>query len=440
MRRPSVRFSRGGGMWASKCECRKSTAVAGACCLIIAVASGFPVPAMAERPLGLDVSGYTPLTTAEWTAIRNSGRVFGFARASYGWGGTDSQFVNHMTNGKAAGLYMGAYHFSYAGYDANHTPINEANTFLNVARNYVKSGYLRPVLDVEYVGPALGGLTLSQWCNQWMDYVQQQTGAEPLIYTGAYYAQAHLDSSICSRDLWIAAWPVNPDPQTDNPAYLWLWSTWAFWQYAGDVTIPGVTNQKVDLNVFNGTSVQLQDFIVSGLPGPAIARSPAALWPTVRAGVNAASQTFTVSNSGGGTLNYSTGEEIDWLGVAPMSGTSTGEVDVMTVTYATSSLAIGTYTGTITISDPVASNSPQTIEVILTIEPDPGDFDADGHIDQDDVSLFMGCVSGAGVTQSDPNCQAEDLDHDNDVDQTDFGKLQGCLAGLFAPPDPYCAD
>jgi GH25 family lysozyme M1 (1,4-beta-N-acetylmuramidase) len=406
---------------------------------LVACVAGLVSPAAADRPLGLDVSVYTPLTTGEWTAIRNSGRVFGFARSSYGWGGTDTQFVNHMTNGRAAGLYMGAYHFSYPGYSTGNTPINEANTFLNVARSYVTAGYLRPVLDIEYVGPNLGGLTLTQWCNQWMDYVEQQTGVEPLVYTGAYYAQAHLDSSICSRDLWIAAWPANPNPQTDNPAYLWLWSTWRFWQYAGDVTIPGVTDQKVDLNVFNGTLSQLQAFVIPAGARPTISRSPAALSPSAIAGLDAQSQNFVVANGGAGTLSYDITSDVTWLAVAPASGTSTGETDTITVTYQTATMEIGTYTGTITIADLGATNSPQVIDVILTVRPVPGDLNADGHIDGADLTLFLPCVSGPGVSQTDPDCQDEDLDDDGDVDQTDFGRLQRCFSGLFAPADPTCS-
>jgi GH25 family lysozyme M1 (1,4-beta-N-acetylmuramidase) len=408
--------------------------------MLIALAILFvSVPvARAERPLGLDVSVYTPLTTSEWTAIRNSGRVFGFARSSYGWGGTDSQFVNHMTNGKAAGLYMGAYHFEYAGYSTGNTPINEANTFLNVARNYITTGYLRPVLDIEYIGSNLGGLTLTQWCNQWMDYVEQQTGVEPLVYTGAYFAQSYLDPSICSRDLWIAAWPSNPNPQTDNPAYLWQWSTWRFWQYAGDVTIPGVTNQKVDLNVFNGTPAQLLNFVIG--PKGTINRSPATLTSTVRAGLNAPNQTFTVSNSGEGTLSYGITVDQPWLSVNPDSGTSTGltDIDTITVTYTTSAVVIGTHTATIEISSTFATNNPQTIAVTLTVQPVPGDFDADGHVDDADVALFQSCISGAEVAQTNPDCQVEDIDNDDDVDQADFGILQGCYRGLAVPADPYC--
>jgi len=300
---------------------------------------------------------------------------------------------------------------------------------------------MRPVLDVEEpAGSYMGGLTLTQWAEQWMNYVEQQTGVEPLIYTGAYFAQSNLNPSICSRDLWIAAWPSNPNPQTDNPAYLWQWTTWRFWQYAGDVTIPGVTNQRVDLNVFNGTPTQLLDYVIGSKA--TINRSPATLARTIRAGLDAPNQTFTVSNSGEGTLNYSITVDQPWLSVDPTGGTSAGptDIDTITVTYTTAALAIGAHTATIEINSTFATNAPQTIAVTLTVQPVPGDFDADGHVDQEDVNLFNGCLSGPGVPQPDSNCQVEDIDHDTDVDQADFGILQRCLSGVAVPADPYCTN
>jgi len=84
-------------------------------------------------------------------------------------------------------------------------------------------------------------------------------------------------------------------------------------------------------------------------------------------GSDAQAQTFSVWNSGGGTLNYSISADQGWLSCSPVSGSSTGEQDAMAVGYSTASLASGTYTATITISDSDASNSSQTIPVILTI-------------------------------------------------------------------------
>jgi hypothetical protein len=84
-------------------------------------------------------------------------------------------------------------------------------------------------------------------------------------------------------------------------------------------------------------------------------------------GTNAAIQTFTVQNTGGGTLNYSITDNVSWLCVSPTSGTSTGEVDTMTVTYATTGLGVGVHNGTITITAAGATNSPQTIAVTVTV-------------------------------------------------------------------------
>jgi predicted phosphodiesterase len=78
------------------------------------------------------------------------------------------------------------------------------------------------------------------------------------------------------------------------------------------------------------------------------------------------SQTFLISNSGGNTLNlnWSVSTDQSWLSCSPSSGTNSSFV---TVSVDPSGLPVGTYTGTITVSDPNASNSPQTIIVTLKV-------------------------------------------------------------------------
>lgn len=102
---------------------------------------------------------------------------------------------------------------------------------------------------------------------------------------------------------------------------------------------------------------------------PAISYSPGVLSGSCTAGANAASQTFAVWNSGGGTLSYTVTEYVSWLSVSPTSGTSVGEDNTHVVSYSTSGLAVGTYQATITITGSGASNSPQTIPVHLTVTP-----------------------------------------------------------------------
>jgi hypothetical protein len=88
-------------------------------------------------------------------------------------------------------------------------------------------------------------------------------------------------------------------------------------------------------------------------------------------------QSFMVSNSGGGTLNWTITGDQGWFQYTPLSGTGPGMV---TVTVNAAGLAAGTYNGLISVSDPNAVNSPQTVNVQLkvysysTSKPPFGDF------------------------------------------------------------------
>ena len=79
------------------------------------------------------------------------------------------------------------------------------------------------------------------------------------------------------------------------------------------------------------------------------------------------SQTVSISNSGGGTLNWtaavSTNSGGNWLSVAPGSGTNTGTLTVSAALTAQPIPLGTTATGTIQVAAAGASNSPQTIAV-----------------------------------------------------------------------------
>jgi len=176
-------------------------------------------------------------------------------------------------------------------------------------------------------------------------------------------------------------------------------------------------------------------------PDPEISRSPGSFTRRVAQGENLSRNTFDVWNSGGGVLNYSITDDSDWLSVNPASGTSTGEVDTITIDYSTAGLDLGTYHATIGIADPGAVNSPQTVAVTVTVQAlvVPGDFDGDGDVDQEDFGHFQACLTGAGIPQNDPACADAKLDEDVDVDQYDFGIFEDCMSGPAVPGDPNCA-
>jgi len=105
-------------------------------------------------------------------------------------------------------------------------------------------------------------------------------------------------------------------------------------------------------------------------PSPQISTEPTAMsFSAVLGGANPAPQTLSIWNSGGGTLSYSLAVDANWLTVVPTTGTSAG-VNYPTqhsVSVDISGLAVGTYSGTITVQGPLASNNPLRIPVALTL-------------------------------------------------------------------------
>lgn len=84
-------------------------------------------------------------------------------------------------------------------------------------------------------------------------------------------------------------------------------------------------------------------------------------------GANPAGQMLGISNSGAGTLNWEIDEACDWLTVEPNSGSSTVEVDDVTLSVDISGLTKGAYDCNLTVFDPNAENSPQMVAVSLFI-------------------------------------------------------------------------
>lgn len=78
-------------------------------------------------------------------------------------------------------------------------------------------------------------------------------------------------------------------------------------------------------------------------------------------------QTFNLKNSGEGNLSYKVSSDKDWLVVDPVSGSSSGEWDTITVSADITNLQTGVHTGTISISSSDAYNSPVRLSASLTL-------------------------------------------------------------------------
>jgi len=96
---------------------------------------------------------------------------------------------------------------------------------------------------------------------------------------------------------------------------------------------------------------------------PAIGASPTSLsFAATQGGANPATQTVSISNTGGGTLSWSASDNAAWLTLSPASGTGNGAV---TLTATTGTLAAGSYSGAVTMS--ATGASPVTVPVTFTV-------------------------------------------------------------------------
>lgn len=98
-------------------------------------------------------------------------------------------------------------------------------------------------------------------------------------------------------------------------------------------------------------------------PEPAIGAVPHSLSFTTQQGsTDPPSQLLTISNVGGGTLTWTVSENSNWLTLTPVSGTGNGTA---TVRVMAGTMAVGTYSGAITVMATDASNV--MVPVTLTI-------------------------------------------------------------------------
>ncbi|MGB7159292.1 MAG: GH25 family lysozyme [Tepidisphaeraceae bacterium] len=241
------------------------------------------------RVEGVDVSVFQG--AINWQTLRSNNKEFAFVRSSRTTLALDPNFHTNMANAKAAGVITGPYHRALPLGDGDAgvytDPVTDANRFYNAAKDYIKEGYLRPVLDAED-GATLGKATLSQWWTDFIGEFKRLSGVEPIIYANTNYATNLVDASLAAEhDLWIARWNggnanlVNPQtdqPETPggfaNPYGVWnvpiggaaSHSSWDFWQYTsnGDGIALGVSSARLDLDVFNGDLEQMKRGFVIG--------------------------------------------------------------------------------------------------------------------------------------------------------------------------------
>jgi lysozyme len=219
---------------------------------------------------GIDVSKYQG--TIDWKKVKQAGIQFAFIRVSDGLKYPDGKFAANWTGARAAGVLRGAYQFFRPGQDA----VAQADLLLD-AIGTLGDDDLPPVIDVEVTDGQTPAVIIAR-VREWVDRIETATGRKPIVYSYYSFWQTSAGKSTAFSDLplWIANYGVA------CPSVPPAWPRWAFFQYTGSGTVPGVP-VGVDRNRFNGDLAALRAFTnseqlpsdcsVAGKPGMCIDNS-----------------------------------------------------------------------------------------------------------------------------------------------------------------------
>ena len=104
----------------------------------------------------------------------------------------------------------------------------------------------------------------------------------------------------------------------------------------------------------------------SPISGTSLSLSPNNLVFNAILGGDPSPQTVNVFLNTTYTFNWDLSSDASWLSIAPVTGTTPGR---FSVAVNATGLTAGVYTGTITVTSPLADNSPQAVKVTLTVNP-----------------------------------------------------------------------
>lgn len=202
-------------------------------------------------PSGIDVSGHqhTTLAGIDWNAVKSDGQSFAFVKATEGEGWVNSHYLGDVNAAKMAGLKVGAYHYARPAAD----PARQAAEFA-AQLALVPGQTLPPVLDLE-VSEGKSPAELVAWTRTFISELQRLTGRTPMIYTYKYFWLHEMGNTteFSEFPLWLAAY------QDQAPEPVGGWDRIAFWQRSDSGRVGGITG-PVDMNIFNGTHMQLETF------------------------------------------------------------------------------------------------------------------------------------------------------------------------------------
>lgn len=184
---------------------------------------------------GIDVSKHQG--TIDWTKVKAAGVQFAMLRAGYGRydNQKDEQFEANYAGATAAGIPVGAYHYSYA------TTAEQAKQEAEVFLGWIKGKNLTyPVaFDIEDKKQANLGVSVISDIIRAFCSVVEAAGYYVVVYANKDWLTNRIDADCKSRyDIWLAQW-------TSKPTYT---GSYGMWQYTSDGAVDGIAG-RVDMNI-----------------------------------------------------------------------------------------------------------------------------------------------------------------------------------------------
>ena len=211
----------------------------------------FNYPDKSEYPVrGIDISHHQDVI--DWDILGRDDISFAFIKATEGGDHKDTKFVQNWERAGDIGLVRGAYHF-FTFCKSGHEQ----------ALNYIKSvpveeNALPPAIDLEFSGNCQARPSKEEVqfeLSVFAKLIEQRYGKTPIVYTTKESYNAFIAGDDLTYPLWIRA--IYSEPKLKDS------KTWTFWQYAHKGRLHGIKG-FTDLNVFNGSREEFQEFISSG--------------------------------------------------------------------------------------------------------------------------------------------------------------------------------
>ncbi len=180
---------------------------------------------------GIDVSKHQGLV--DWQKVKGAGIDFAMLRAGYGRydNQKDERFEENYANAKAAGVKVGAYHYSYA--KSTDDAKKEAETFLKWISG--KQFEYPVAFDVEEKSQSdKGKQFVSDIIRAFCETVEN-AGYYVCVYANKYWLDNFIDDDCKKKyDTWLAQW-------AEKATYA---GNYGIWQYSSQGSIDGISGRS----------------------------------------------------------------------------------------------------------------------------------------------------------------------------------------------------